>query len=373
VSSPPHPTPTLLARLLAGLLGLVLALALAEVAAGLAMRGAYPTLNLYEPDPTYGVRLTPNAETRVMSPSGRLTDIRTNALGFRGAEWPAEASGSGPVAGRVLVVGDSQVLGWGVAEEDGFVARLPGDVDPGAPDGARMEVLAAGVPTWGPIEYVRALAELVPRYRPERVVLVLNAANDWQEAPVPNLRRTTARDGWARVVLASEAPASNFPFRRWLLGRSHLVLGLRLLLDPPPPVELPSALATGFIADLPRHLAPDPPHRSRLTRHVVAARDPCARAGCELVPVLLPMDIQVHPSEWLKYRVPPRDARPTLALARALAADVPDLVDLTATLVAASPGAFLPDDYHLSPVGHAAVAAALAARLMGPRAPEETR
>jgi len=358
--------PTLLAKVGAAFGSLVLALALGELIATCAMGGVYPTLNIYEPDLVYGVHLTPDTTTRVVSPDGTVTDFRTNGLGFRGDQWPPKTDSATPiagcVAGRVLVVGDSQVMGWGVAEEAVFVRHLDG-----------YEVLAAGVPTWGPLEYARAVSELVPSYRPERVVLVINAANDWQEAPLPNFRRTTARDGWARVPLGTPEgdDFTDFPLRRFLLGRSHLVMAVRFLIDPPSK-GLPPVLATRFMGDLPIHLRPDAPYRSRITRQVEKARAVCARLGCELMPVLLPMDIQVHPSEWAKYLVPPLDARPSLVLATALQADEPDLVDLMPALVRASPGAFLPDDYHLSAAGHAAVAAVLRERLARPFRPQLT-
>ena len=46
----------------------------------------------------------PDGATRVVSPNGTPTDIRTNARGFRGPEWPAPASGERPVAAPVLVL-----------------------------------------------------------------------------------------------------------------------------------------------------------------------------------------------------------------------------------------------------------------------------
>ena len=91
---------------------------------------------------------------------------------------------------------------------------------------------------------------------------------DWQEAPTSNTRRTTARDGWARVPLGADA-ASDFPLRRFLLGRSHLVLALRLLFDPPPSNRLAPTLATRFVADAPALLVPDPPHLTRLRNNFV--------------------------------------------------------------------------------------------------------
>ena len=358
------PRPTLLARITATFASLVFALALGELIATCALDGAYPTLNLYEADSNYGVVLTREASTRVVSPNGTLTEIETNALGFRGAAWPGAADGEGPgqpsgpsgegvVAKRVLVVGDSQVMGWGVPVEALFTNALPG-----------YEVIAAGVPTWGPFEYVRAMNELVPRYRPERVVFLVNAANDWDEAPYANVHRTSARDGWA-VMVAGLEEATDFPGRRWFLGRSHLILAVRMLLNPPKR-GLHESLAMRFVNELPKYTEGTTPHHTRLGRHLAAARGVCQRFGCELVPVYLPMDIQVHPTEWAKYGAKARDMRPALGLTRALRADAPELVDVSAALVAASPGAFLPDDYHLSPAGHAAVAAVLRRRLAAP-------
>lgn len=46
---------------------------------------------------------------------------RVNTLGLRGPDRPIEKP---PGVARVAVLGDSVVWGWGVAEEDGMVARL---------------------------------------------------------------------------------------------------------------------------------------------------------------------------------------------------------------------------------------------------------
>ena len=113
-------------------------------------------------------------------------EVRTNALGFRGPAWDeAETAGR-----AVLLLGDSQMFGYGVDEADALAARLS--------ERLQRPVLNAAVPTWGPTEYARAAEDLVPRYRPAHVVFVANLANDWVEAHVPNTRRMTARDGWAR-------------------------------------------------------------------------------------------------------------------------------------------------------------------------------
>ena len=88
----------------------------------------------------------------------------------------------------------------------------------------------------------------------------------------------------------------------------------------------------------------------------------------------LPLDVQVHPAEWAKYAGERVDLRPTDVLLDVYLGEARHhgvlAVDLRGPLLAASPGAFLPDDYHLSPRGHAAVAAALARSLTPVAAPD---
>ncbi len=341
-----------------GLCATVVALALAEAVAGWVRGGAYPFLNVFVADPIYGVRLEPDACTATRSREGRVTEVCTNAQGFRGRDW-TEAPLPVPVPGRVLLLGDSQMLGYGVDVEDATAARLEQRLGDGA------EVLSAAVPTWGPPEYAAAVAELAPVYRPEVVVFVANLANDWFEVRVPNARRTTALDGWAAHDLPATAEATWFPGRSFLFGRSHLVFAVRELSarrrGPPP---APAAMAQRLSREVATLLRPEGPHRSRVTPQVLAAVEACRPLGCRVVVATLPLDVQVHAAEWAKYDGEPIDMTGTTRLAAGLLTDAlrHDLpaIDLLPALHAASPGAFLPDDYHLSPAGHAAVAQALA-------------
>ncbi len=341
-------------------MSLGLGLIAAEAIAGTVRGHAFPFLNVFVADATYGVRLDADAQTATRSREGRVTDVRINAQGFRGEDWtPAETDELVP--GRVLLLGDSQVFGYGVDERDSLIGQLPAVL------GAGFEVLDAAVPTWGPPEYSRVVDELAPTYRPEVVVFVANVANDWFEAKVDNARRTTARDGWAAYNLVGTPEATDFPGRRFLFGQSHLVLGVREIMafgsrQAAPPQA--TSAAARLVDQLRYLIRTDQPHRSRITRHLLAARDACERWGCRVVTVALPLDVQVHESEWAKYADEPVDlgrvrALASIYLAEARSHGVPAL-DLFEPLAAASPGAFLPDDYHLSPAGHRAVAEALA-------------
>lgn len=344
------------------LASLAVSLLVAEGAARLLHRSAFPFLNLYVADPELGVRLLPSASSRVRSREGRIAEIRTNALGFRGPAWPAP--GDHVVPGRVLLLGDSQMFGYGVAYEASLAGRLPALL------GREAEVLNAAVPSWGPPEYEKILAELGPRYRPEVVLFVANLANDWFEASVGNERRTSAQDGWAVRASPQGTPAAASSWLRTLLfGRSHLVLAVRELWEHHQRQDrsMPPEAASQLTHDLEQLRRPTGGHRSVITPYLLAAARKCRALGCRVVAVALPIDVLVDAREWRKYRGAPIDLEPTAVLLEefldeARAAGV-ETLNLLPTLRDASPGAFLPDDYHLSERGHAAVARAIAASL----------
>lgn len=198
-------------------LGLALGVGLAEVVFSQRDAGAFPHLNLYVADEALGVKLQPNARMKLrVADTNPVTTVRTNAQGFRGDDWPA------PTPGELLVVGDSQVFGLGVEEGETFSARLS--------ELLGVPVLNAGVPTYGPREYTAVVEEVLRARRPATVVYVMNLSNDLFEVDRPNKDRHAVWDGWAvRTETAPEA-VTDFPFRRALMSRSHLVFALRRLL-----------------------------------------------------------------------------------------------------------------------------------------------
>ncbi|MFT7582571.1 MAG: hypothetical protein ACI9MR_004253 [Myxococcota bacterium] len=351
-------------KLLAMTLSTVLALVAAEFIFGVARSWAFDYLNIYEADATYGVRLAPDASTRTRSWDGTLTDIRTNQLGFRGADWPAPSPLN---AGGILLVGDSQAFGYGVPEADALSARLAAHLK--TADNAPT-VLNAATPTWGPHEYALAAAELAPVYAPSWVVIVANVANDWDEAPQPNNRRVTARDGWAAAYEAGAEPPTAFPARRWLLGESHLVYAVRSLLRDEYSGGMPAVSVDRLMQQLPQLRRPDGPHGSKLTRHLVATQKTCAALAnpCRVAVAILPMDVQVDATAFEKYDKPRRPLGQLDVLSQALIDDARRVgvvpIDLAPALSAASPGAFLTDDYHLSPTGHDVVATTIAQAIL---------
>ncbi len=210
-----RPRPRRLARVvLQALLGLNLGLGLAELIFRFRDGGAFPLVNVFEPDALRGVRLRPDSETRVGARGARVTTVRVNADGYRGPAWPE------PSADEVVVIGDSLSFGLGVAEDEALAARLH-DALPGG-----RAVLDASVPTYGPPEYLFTMEQILPRRRPGTVVLALNLLNDLGEIGRTNTARHTAVDGWA--VRVSEATSRVRPsaLRALAVQRSHAAYAL---------------------------------------------------------------------------------------------------------------------------------------------------
>lgn len=195
------------------MLGMTLGLVLAEAVFSFRDSGAFPHLNLYTADPKLGVRLEPDASMKLRVANNPVTTVETNAQGFRAPAWGP------PRAGEVLVVGDSQVFGLGVEAQETFTARLSGLL--------KVPTLNGGVPTYGPREYTAVVKHVLATRKVGTVVYVLNLSNDLFEVDRPNLQRHTVWDGWAVRTETAPAQVTDFPFRRALMSRSHLVYAAR--------------------------------------------------------------------------------------------------------------------------------------------------
>jgi hypothetical protein len=334
-------------RVLSLLLGLALALPLAEGLAWAFDRGAFPYLRLFEPDAATGVRLRPSASARVRSAHGHVTTVRTGPLGFRR-----------PEGRRALLLGDSQVLGYGVEDHEALAAQLA----------ARgMDALAAAVPSWGPAELAAEAERLVPLLTPREVLYFAYLGNDWHEADIPNLRRSGAREGWLVTAGVAQgaarapwAPAWLVESHLWFAGEAIGALGRGALTQPR------RSAAERLLVDLPTLERAAPPHTSRLSRHVARVVAACA-GRCRVHVVVLPLDVQVEASAWAKYAAPAGgvpDLAPLARLVRHLEADGVPVIDPSPALRQAAPGVYLTDDVHLSARGHAVLAEVLIAQLM---------
>ena len=160
-----------------------------------------------EPHPTRGFALVPGFES---------DEYRIDHAGFRGEELPAD------LARRrlVLALGESTTFGWEVKEGEDYpsVLRRRLDSDPGS----SLYVINAGVPSYTSTQVVRYLEELLPRLRPELVLVSILWNDLWFSALV----------SWSPEVLVSPQPPA---WRRFLLAHSGLYRSLALRPAPATP------------------------------------------------------------------------------------------------------------------------------------------
>jgi hypothetical protein len=108
------------------------------------------------------------------SVDGRLQGrpFRTNAGGFRGREVSRTADDR---TLRIAIIGPSDALGVGVADNEAFPALLETRLDSLARDsGKRVEVLNFSFPAWTLPQRVLAMRELAAPFAPALVILVVN-------------------------------------------------------------------------------------------------------------------------------------------------------------------------------------------------------
>src|SRR5437762_983125 len=90
---------------------------------------------------------------------------------------------------RALVISAQVMLGLGGEDDATFSARLAA--------ASGRAVLNAGVPTYGPREYLATAREVLATRKVTSVVVVLNFVNDPFELDRPNHERHAVWDGWA--------------------------------------------------------------------------------------------------------------------------------------------------------------------------------
>ena len=200
------------------LLGLGLGLVIAEQVFAKRDDKAFPHVNFYVADAELGVRLEPNATMRFRFRDNPTTTIHVNAQGYRGEDWAApDSSASG--GGEIIVLGDSQVFGLGVEDGETFSAKLA--------EHTGRPVLNAGVPTYGPPEYMALAAELLADRKPATLIVTVNFLNDAFEIDRPNKDRHTVWDGWAVRAELAPSDVRSFPGRKWLYSQSHAFYAFR--------------------------------------------------------------------------------------------------------------------------------------------------
>lgn len=259
-----------------------LVIGIAEAAFHFHDHGAFPHLNGYVSDAHLGVRLRPGASQRLaVGENNPITFVRVNRGGLRGADLPP------PTDGEVLVVGDSQVFGLGVEEQETASAELGRIL--GGP-----VVINAGVPTYGPPEYNAVVQQMLSQRRVTTVVYVVNLIDDLFEAAHPNAERHTVWNGWSVRKETAPRTITRFPGRDILFGRSHLVNALRSWLRSGPQIEDRGFASERAAADLVLVSAKAREERDRAERETKPRKEKRDREIEDVTAGLLAAELQLE-------------------------------------------------------------------------------
>jgi lysophospholipase L1-like esterase len=112
----------------------------------------------------------PNSRARLMN-----VEVRINSDGVRGPDRPPGA------ARRVVFLGDSLTLGWGVEEQDTFASLLEARLSAVQP----TEIVNFGTGNYNTEQEVNLFLEKGLKYRPDQVV-VFYFINDAEVTPTPS-------------------------------------------------------------------------------------------------------------------------------------------------------------------------------------------
>jgi hypothetical protein len=217
----PRRTRSYLVRMLAALIGLLIALALAEVGVRwlVPVRNVGPMFSVY--DPVAGKRLKPGFTAVRTSPEFRM-EFSTNSDGFRGPELVDDWRG------RLLFLGDSFTMGYGVSDGEEYPALLAQPTNPLRPPS--LQVINAGIGNSGNGRWVKFLRDRAPVVDPALVVMQV-AGNDPADNAVEGLFGLDD----AGALDERPTPVPRHPLRALqgvveavpLLSRSHLFCWLR--------------------------------------------------------------------------------------------------------------------------------------------------
>jgi lysophospholipase L1-like esterase len=148
------------------------------------------TLKTDSPNLLIGHHHQPSSEATLMGVS-----IRTNSDGFRDDEYPVEKGNRH----RIILLGDSLTLGWGVEKSESFEQILEDQLDEIRP----TEIINLGVGNYNTTQEVNLLIEKGLKYQPDQV-MVFYFINDAEPVPqksrFPGLGRSrTVTFFWSRL------------------------------------------------------------------------------------------------------------------------------------------------------------------------------
>jgi len=153
---------------------------------------------VWEPHPEPGAGYTLMQPGRQYEWQG--IPVAINSHGLRGPEFPYEKA---PGTVRILNLGDSVAMGWGVREQETYGRRLEESLIAQSPGEFQLEVINAGVPGWNLENALAYLEAEGLRYEPDLILLEVTIVNDINGKS---------------ALLADQGPA----LLRWLRANTYL-------------------------------------------------------------------------------------------------------------------------------------------------------
>jgi lysophospholipase L1-like esterase len=261
------------------------------------------------------LKLAANKTCLLRSAAGDFPDtiVQTNSLGLRNPEIPLKKPTD---TKRILFIGDSYTMGWGVEEKNTY-PRLTEELLSTRSAQSNIQAINAGFTAAGPSGYYLYLKLQGLRLAPDIVVVGLYLGNDIiSRRDIEWL--TTDTNGLPEVIRSKSTyvdTAGNLrtttipiPYRIPVLRNSHLFIYLVNALLGRAPTQSELRSSDDFVNTLVCQFK-DACHELDSEKEEVmmllkAMKKLTNEAGADFLVVLIPTDFQIHADAWLKYRLP---------------------------------------------------------------------
>jgi lysophospholipase L1-like esterase len=182
---------------------------------------------MYSQNLEIGYVPTPDFIGEIVHSEFRMT-FNTNSSGLRGEELRPRLDNTY----RILVLGDSQAWGFGVADDETMSALLEKLLSERYPH-LDIQVINCGVPGYGTADQLAFLQARGSLLQPDMVIVQFFSVNDLSENRTPAREWATIENGFlaSRYTPNAEGTSINSIIersRRWLKSNSHLA---RLVMD----------------------------------------------------------------------------------------------------------------------------------------------
>jgi len=333
---------------------------------------------LFVADERLGVRLRPSFRGRHRAKEFDVR-IETNALGLR----EREIGSPSPPAIRIVCTGDSFCYGHGVEAEEAYPRRLEESL---RSRGLAVEVVNAGVPSYGTLEQALWLESDGERLAPAVVVASFFSGNDLKDNVRAPGERLTERFGYpvsrevARVVDASPGWRLSGRWRLVLYVRWNLLRRLERQQEAAARAATPAALPPPgephLYTGVPLMLSDSPPWLDpfwvKFEEDLARIGEACDRLGARLVLLYVPTAAETSEREraaalaafdMTGLEIDSSRSRNRVAgIAERLGIDFVDPTPALSTEDPPQPN-YYPEDRHWTPAGHARAAEVLAERV----------